>query len=106
MGEQRGSYDGRDCLDPSYNLTSEKVSDRGEDDVVIFDYSLNPDYQYRVDKDPPTEGGGPSSEHPSIDNIFFRVPKNELVISKQFDRIINSIKPRLAQSWRPRLGVM
>ena len=73
---------------------------------MIFDYSLNPDYQDRVDKDLPTQGGGPSSEHSSADNIFFRVPKNELVIFKQFDRIINYTKPRLAQSWRPWLGVM
>ena len=107
INEERASYDGRDCLDPSYNLISERLANRGEDDVVIFDYSLNPDYQGRVDGDPPVERGGPSSERFSAnDDIFFRVYKNELVMSKQFDRIINSTQPRPPQSWGPRLGVM
>ena len=74
---------------------------------MIFDYSLNLDYQGRVGGDPPVERGGPSSERFSAgSDIFFRVSKNELVMSKQFDRIINSTKPRPPQSWRPRLGVM
>lgn len=100
INEERASYDGRNCLDSSHNLTSEKLGNRREDEVVIFDYSLNSDH-------PPVERGGPSSERFSAgSDIFFRVSKNGLVMSKQFDRIINPTKPRLPQSWGPRLGVM
>ena len=86
INEERASYDGRNCLDSSYNLKSEKLGNRREDEVVIFDYSLNPDYQGRADGDPPVERGGPSSERFSAGrDIFFRVSKNGLVMSKQFD---------------------
>ena len=107
INEERASYDGRDCLDSSYNLASEGLANRGKDDVVIFDYSLNTNHQGRMDGDPPVERGGPSSERFSAnDDIFFRVRKNELVMSEQFNRIINPTKPRPPQSWGPRLGVM
>lgn len=105
--EERASYDGRNCLDSSHNLTSERLGNRRKDEVVIFDYSLNPDHQGRLGGDPPVERGGPSSERFSAgSDIFFRVSKNGLVMSKQFDRIINPTKPRPPQSWGPRLGVM
>ena len=74
---------------------------------MIFDYSLNPDYQGRVDRDPPIQRGCPSSERFSADDdIFFRVSKNELVMSKQFGRVVNPTKPRLIKSRGPRLGVV
>jgi len=88
--EQRDSYDERDCLDPSHSLASNKLKDRNEDDVVIFNYSLNPDYLNNADGNP-FEEGGPSSGHFSADDdIFFQVSKHELIEPAQFDRIINS----------------
>ena len=90
IDEQRDFYDERDCLDPSHHLVSEKLKNRREDDVVIFDYSLNPDYLRPTRGNTPIEEGGPSSRHfGEDDDIFFRVSKNELIESNQFDQIIN-----------------
>ena len=106
IDEQRAFYDERDCLNPSYNLASKNLN-RNEDDVVIFDYSLDPDYPSRADGNTPAEEGGPSSGHFSADDIFFQVPKHELIESKQFDQIINPAKePRLIRSRGPRLSIM
>ncbi|PUU79853.1 hypothetical protein B9Z19DRAFT_1063928 [Tuber borchii] len=90
IGEQRNFYDDRDCLDPCYHLTNEKLKNRGEDDVVIFDYSLDPNYLSPARGNPPVEEGGPSSRRfGADDDIFFRVPKNKFIRSNQFDQIIN-----------------
>ena len=97
---QRGFRDERDYLDPSHNLASKKLRARKEDDVVIFNYSLNPPCLSSADGNTPAEEGGPSSGHFSAtDDIFFRVPKNELIESKQFVQIINSPQ-------EPRLSIM
>lgn len=106
IGEQRGFYDEQDCLDPNHNLASDELQNRKEDDVVIFDYFLDPDYLTCAsgNPNPLVEGGCPSSRQFNPDNgIFFQVSKNELIKSKQFDRIINS--PPLSEGG-PRLGVM
>jgi len=106
IDEQRAFYDERDCLDPSHNLSS-KTLKRNEDNVVIFDYSLDPDYPSRADGNTPAEEGGPSPGHFSAEDIFFQVPKHELIESKQFDQIINPAKePQLIRSRGPRLGIM
>jgi len=104
IGEQQDFYDEQDCLHPSLNLASEKLKTRKADDVVIFDYSLDPDYLSRVGGNPPVEEGGPLSESSGADHDrFFQVPKNELIGSEQFDQIIDLTKepPR-----GPRLGIM
>ena len=108
IGEQRDFYDERDCLDPGHNLTSEKLRTRGRDDVVIFDYYLDPDYPTGESGNPAVRGSSPPSQHLGADDdIFFRVPKNELLESKQFNKIINPTKEsRLTQSRGPRLGIM
>ena len=108
IGEQRDFYDERDCLNPSNNLTSEKLRTRGGDDVVIFDYSLDPDYRTGESGNHAVWGSSPSSQHfGADDDIFFRVPKNELLESKQFNKIISPTKEsRLMQSRGPRLGIM
>lgn len=104
ISEQRDFYDERDCLDPSHGLASDKLKNRNEDDVVIFDYPLNPDYLTCTSGSPPVEEGGPSPGHFSADNaIFFQVSKNELIESEKFDQIINS-PPLLSRG--ARLGVM
>ncbi|PUU82950.1 hypothetical protein B9Z19DRAFT_1190011 [Tuber borchii] len=108
IGEQQDFYDEQDCLHPSHNnLASEKLNTRRDDHIVIFDYSLNPDYLNRADGNP-FEEGSPSSEHFSADDdIFFQVSKNELIESKQFDQIINITKePPLIPSRGQRLGII
>jgi len=108
IGEKRDFYDEQDCLHPSYNLASEKLQNRGDDDVVIFDYSLNPGYLSLVDGDPSAEGEDPPSGHFSEDDdIFSQVSKDTLIESKEFDQIINPKKePLLILSRGPRLGIM
>ena len=82
IGEQQGFYDEQDCLQPSRNLASEKLSNRGEDDVVIFNYSLDPEYLKGVDGNLLVEEGGSSSEHFSAeDDIFLQMPKDNLIKS-------------------------
>ena len=100
--EQQGFYDEEGFLYPSCNLTSKKLKDRKEDDVVIFNYSLS-----RADGNSPVERGGPSSRNFSEDDdIFFQVPKDALIRSEQFIQTINPEKePRLIQS-RERLAIM
>ena len=99
IGEQQSFYDERDCLHPS-GLTSEKLGNRGENDVVIFDYSLDPDYLKRADGNPPGEEDAAPPGQSSADNdIFFQVSKNGLLESEKFDRIIDP-------SREPRLGIM
>lgn len=100
IGGQRGFCDERDYLDPSHNFTSQKLRARKKDDVVIFNYSLNPLHLGRADGSLLAEEGGPSSGHfNAADGIFFQVPKNELIESKQF---VQTINPRQ----EPRLGIM
>lgn len=101
--EQQEFYDEKDFLYPSCNLTSERLKNRKEDDVVIFDYSLS-----GADGNLTVEGGGPSPRRFSEeDNIYFLVPKEELIGSKQFDQIINPAKePQPIRSWGPRLTIM
>jgi len=103
ISEQQDLYDEKDFLCPSYNLTSEKLKDRKEDDVVVFGYSLS-----GADENPPAEEGGPSSGHFSAhDDIFFQVSKTELVRSRQFNKIINPINERRPiHSWGQRLVIM
>ncbi|PUU82949.1 hypothetical protein B9Z19DRAFT_1061381 [Tuber borchii] len=104
IGEQRDFYDERDCLDPSHDLASDKLKTRNENDVVIFDYSLSPDYLNRTSGSPPVEEGGSSPGHPSADNaVFFQVSKNDLIKSEHFDQIINS-PPLLSRG--ARLGII
>ena len=106
--EQQDFYNEQDCLRPHHNLASEKLKTRKEDDVVIFDYSLDPGYGRCVDRNHLVEVGGPSSGHSSTDDsILFRVSKEELIGSKQFDQAINPTKehrPKLSQG--PRLAIM
>jgi len=98
IGEQQEFYDDEGFLCLSRSPTSEKLKDRKEDDVVIFDYSLR-----RADGNPPVEGSGPSSGGSSEDDDrFFKVPKDRLIESEQFSQVIN---PRLIQS-RARLAIM
>ena len=108
IGEQRDFYDERDCLDPSHHLASEKLKNRREDDVVIFDYSLEPDYLSPALGNPPVEEGGPSSRRfGADDDILCWVPKNRLIESNQFDQIINPGResPQIP-SRGARLGIM
>ena len=100
---QQGFYDEEGFLYPSCNLTSEKLKDRKEDDVVIFNYSLS-----HTDESPPTEGSGPSSGiFGENDDIFFQIPKDTFIESEQFNQVINPKKePRLIQSREPRLAIM
>ena len=98
IGERQEFYDDEGFLCLSRSPTSEELKDRKDDDVVIFDYSLN-----RADENPPVEGSGPSSGGSSgDDDIFFQVPKDRIIESEQFSRVIN---PRLIRS-RARLAIM
>ena len=107
IGEQQDFYDEQDCLHPSHNLASEKLKPRTEHHVVIFDYSLNPDYLNRADGNPFEEGGLSPGHFSADDDIFFQVSKNEFIESKQFDQIINFTKePPLIPSRGQRLGIM
>ena len=103
IGEQRGFYDEQDCLHPSRNLASEKLSNRREDDVVIFDYSLGPNYLQPIDGE-----DSPSSDQSSSgDDIFFQVPKDRLIESEQFNKIINlANEPQEILTRGQRLGIM
>ncbi|KAG0633173.1 hypothetical protein HOY80DRAFT_1141617 [Tuber brumale] len=68
INEPKYFYDVQDLVDPSPGLTSEKLRDRKEDDVVIFDYSLDPRYL----RGGLTSGeGGPSSRSSSVDDDLF-----------------------------------
>ena len=103
IGEQEDFYDEKDFLYLSCNLTSEKLKDRNEDDVVIFDYWLRP-----ADESAPVEGGEPSSGRSREGgDIFFQVPKDRLIESEQFNQIINPTRgPQLIQSRGQRLAIM
>ena len=107
IGEQQGLYDEQDCLQ-GRNLASEKLSNRREDDVVIFNYSLDPEYLKRVDGNPLVEEGRFSPQHFSAeDDIFLQMPKDNLIESSQFNRIINPTNEAqgiLAEGQR--LGIM
>ena len=107
IGEQQDVYDEQDCLHPNHSLASEKLKRRGGDDVVIFGYSLNPEYLKSVDGNPPA-GESLSPRHPAADDdIFCQVSKNVLVTSKQFDQTINPTKElQLLLSRGSRLGIM
>ena len=107
IGEQQDFYDEQDCLHPSHNLASEKLKSRKDDEVVIFDYSLIPDYLTVVDGNAQIEEGGPFLEYPTADDdLFFRVSKDELLGSEQFDQLINPKEELARLSWGPRLGIM
>ena len=108
VGAQRSFYDEQDSLHPSYNLANPKLQNRGEDEVVIFDYSLAPGCRGGVDRNPAVEGGGASSEGISADDdVFLRVPKKKLAKSEEFNEIINPTKePRLMPSLGTRLRIM
>ncbi|PUU79595.1 hypothetical protein B9Z19DRAFT_1081323 [Tuber borchii] len=103
IGEQQEFYDEKDFLYPNCNLTSEELKNRKENDVVIFDYSLN-----GTDGNPEVEAGGPSSRRFSEeDDIFFLVPKDKLIGSKEFNQIINPrTEPQLIRSRGPRLAII
>ena len=74
---------------------------------MIFAYSLDPDYLSRGSGNPVEEGGLSSQRFGADDDIFFRVSKNKLIESKQFDQIINPTEePPLTLSLAPRLGIM
>ena len=108
IGEQQLFYDEQDCLHPSHNLVSEKLKTRPDDHVVIFDYSLSPDYLGHTDGSTPLEEDGSSSGDSSADDdIFFQVSKNELMKSKQFGQIINpNEESQRVLSRGSRLGIM
>jgi len=108
IGEQQLFYDEQDCLHPSHNLVSEKLKTRPDDHVVIFDYSLSPDYLGHTDGSTPLEEDGSSSGDSSADDdIFFQVSKDELMKSKQFDQIINpNEESQRVLSRGSRLGIM
>ncbi|PWW79097.1 hypothetical protein C7212DRAFT_153698 [Tuber magnatum] len=93
--KHKGFYDEQDCLHPSRNLSSEKLKGRKEH-VVIFNYSLFPDFLSPEDGGGDGKGGGPSSGHsPSEDDKFVQVSHTGLIESKQFEQIINPTgKPR------------
>ncbi|CAZ79523.1 unnamed protein product [Tuber melanosporum] len=104
--EQRTFYDEQDCLHLGRSLTSDRLGDREENEVVIFEYSLDPDFL-----DPEDESSGDEEdESPSGDyDVFYRVPKDRLVGSGQFDQIINPTRdPRPIISPPPgqRLGII
>ncbi|PWW79092.1 hypothetical protein C7212DRAFT_355230 [Tuber magnatum] len=103
IGGQQEFYDERDCLHPGHNLTSEKLRGRGQNEVVIFEYLLNPGYLSRGDGDPEDEDGDSSSGAES--DVFFRVSKDELMESHQFDQVIDPTgKP--IEPVVPRLGII
>jgi len=108
IGGKPDFCDARDCLDPSYNLASEKLEDRGTDDVVIFCYHLDPGYLSCVEGDAPTGGDCPSLARFSAgDDKFFRVSKKELIESKQLNQITDPGKEsQPIHSWVPWLGIM
>ncbi|CUS12900.1 unnamed protein product [Tuber aestivum] len=102
IGGQRECYDEGDCLNPSHSLVSEKLRERGEDDVVIFDYSLNPDYLSARDED-----FGDADYEDSDYDVFFRVPKDGLMGSDQLEQIVDQARePRPMPSQGPRLGII
>ncbi|KAG0638287.1 hypothetical protein HOY80DRAFT_906499, partial [Tuber brumale] len=105
INKKNDFYDLQDLLDLSHGLTSEKLKDRKEDDVVIFDYLLDPCYLHGG---PLVDEEGPSARSSSTDDdLFFRVPKNMLMESDQFDQIINSTEgPLLTMSRGSRLGII
>ena len=108
IGEQRDFCDEQDFFNPNCSLASERLKNRKEDDVVIFDYSLDPDYLSPAGGNPPVEEGGPSSRDFAVDDdIFFLVPKNKFIESNQFDQIINPGRESLQMLSRgARLGIM
>jgi len=99
---EQGFYDKEGFLYPSCRPTSENLEDRKEDDVVVFNYSLS-----RSDGNPPVEENGPSSRSlGETSDVFFQVPKNRLIESEQFNRVISPRKdPRPIESRAP-LGIM
>jgi len=102
ISKQQEFYDEEGFLFPSCDLANEKLKDRKEEDVVIFDYSVS-----YADGNPPVEGSGPSSGNfGEVDGRFFQISKDRLVESEQFNQVINATKrPRLTQS-QARLGIM
>ena len=94
-------YDEEGFLYPSYSLTSEKLKDRREDDVVIFDYSLS-----GVDGNPLVEETGPSSGSIEVNDRFFHVPKDRLVESEKFNQVISATKRSRLTRTGARLGIM
>jgi len=99
---ERDHYDELDFLSPSCNLTMEKLKDRKEEDVVIFDYSLS-----LPDRNLPIEEGDPSSGLSNEeDDRFFQVSKDRLIESEEFNQTINYAKEPPPQSRRPRLVIM
>jgi len=101
IGEQE-FYDEEGFLCLSRNPTTEKLKDRKEDDVVIFDYSLS-----RPNGNLPVGEVRPSSGNPGgDDDRFSQGPKNMLIESEQFSQVISYTKEsRLIQSGG-RLGIM
>jgi len=82
----------------------EKLKDRKEEDVVIFDYSLS-----LPDRNLPIEEGDPSSglSNDEEDDRFFQVSKDMLIESEEFNQTINYAKePPPTQSRGPRLVIM
>lgn len=107
IGEQPRFYDEQDFLRPGSNLTSQKLRNRKADDVVGFDYPLDLDYLGDVGEYPPDEEGDLSPGFSEDNDIFFRVSKDRLIDSKEFNQIINPTKePRLRRSRMPQLGIM
>ncbi|PUU82961.1 hypothetical protein B9Z19DRAFT_1061393 [Tuber borchii] len=99
---KQGFYDEEGFLYPSRNLTSEKLKDRKEDDVVIFNYSLS-----RTDESPPAEGSRPSpASFGEDDDIFFQMPKDTFIGSEQFNQVINPAKEPRPMQTRARLAIM
>ena len=91
----------------SHNLVSDKLKTRREDDVVIFDYSLNPGYLKHFDRNLSKEDSQLEGLFSEDDDIFFQVSKDRFIGSEQFNQIINLTRgPPLIQSGEPRLGIM
>lgn len=107
IGEQPRFYDEQDFLCPGSNLTSQKLSNRKADEVVGFDYPVDPDYLGYVGEYPPDEEGDLSPGFSEDNDIFFRVSKDRLIDSREFNQIINHTRePRVERSRVPQLGIM
>ncbi|RPB03055.1 hypothetical protein L873DRAFT_1841387 [Choiromyces venosus 120613-1] len=89
--EQQRFYDERDCLHPNLTPVSEKLRNREENDVVIFNYSSKPNYPHGVDREGSIERSSSENEEQfDIENDrFCLVPKEKLIESTEFDQIIN-----------------
>ena len=99
---ERGFSDEEGFLSPRCHLTSERLKDRKEEDIVIFNHLLN-----RADGNPPVERHGSASGSSGEDDyILFQVLKDRLIESEKFNRVINPTKEPQPIKFRARLVIM